>query len=192
MCIRDSSRSLRQLDACRPKTKTQHSTQPIERPGGMRGVIKSAAPCQKQGGRACWITLHNSPTPSQSPFEISSANLLFQQLPAYRSLKVSLIENLLEIDACRPGGATPLPPLAARIPPDRPVLTTLPPHFASKIAVQLFGRGPWALLGPKPQNYTLPGALLGPKPQIFTLPGTPPRPLKAKIKIIKKTRVLPS
>ena len=143
-------------------------------------------PPAKSRGQGVPDSTHNSPTPSQSPFSISSSNLLFQQLPAYRSLNVSLNENLLEKDACKPGGATPLPPLAARIPPDRPVLTRPPTYFGSKIAVQLFGRGPWALLGPKPQNYTLPGALLGPKPQIFTLPGTPPRSLKAKSKIIKK------
>ena len=135
---------------------------------------------------------HKSPTPSQSPFPISSSNLLFQQLLAYGSLKVFLIENLLEIDACRPGGATPLPPLAARIPPDRPILTGASTRFGSKIAVQLCGRGPWDLLGPNYQNYTLPGALLGPKPQIFTLPGTPPRSLKAKSKIIKKQLFFPS
>ena len=70
--------------------------------------------------------------------------------------------------------------------------TGLPPYFGSKIAVQLCGRGPWDLLGPNYQNYTLPGALLGPKPQIFTLPGPPPRPLKAKSKIIKKQLVFPS
>ena len=102
------------------------------------------------------------------------------------------MENLLEKDACKPGGATPLPPLAARIPPDRPVLTANSARFGSKIAVQLCGRGPWDLLGPNYQNYTLPGALLGPKPQIFTLPGTLPRSLKAKSEIIKKPQVLPS
>jgi hypothetical protein len=66
------------------------------------------------------------------------------------------------------------------------------PYLGSQIAVQLFGRGPWDLIGPKPKNDTLPGALLGPKPQIFTLPGTPPRSLKAKSKNIKKPLVLPS
>ena len=158
----------------------------------MRGAIESAAPCCKQGGRACRIAMHKSPPPSQSPFSISSSNLLFQQLLAYGSLKVFLIENLLEKDACKPGGATPLPPLAAHIPPDRSILPTLPPCFGSKIAVQVCGRGPWDLLGPNYQNYTLPWALLGPKPKIFTLPGTPPRSLKAKIKIIKKQLVFPS
>ena len=149
-------------------------------------------PLLQAGSWACWTLTPDSPTPSQSPFSISSSNLLFQQLPAYRSLNVSLNENLLEKDACKPGGATPLPPLAARIPPDRPVLGSHSSRFGSKIAVQLCGRGPWDLLGPNYQNYTLPGALLGPKPQIFTLPGTPPRPLKAKSKIIKKQLVFPS
>ena len=148
-------------------------------------------PLAESKGQGVPDSKSNSPPPSQSLFSISSSNLLFQQLPVYRSLNVFLKENLLAKDACRPGGATPLPPLAARIPPDRPVLRSLAPYFGSKIAVQLFGRGPRDLLGPKPKNDMLPGALLGPKPQIFTLPGTPPRSLKAKSKIIKNT-VFPS
>ena len=93
-------------------------------------------------------------------------------------------------ETCKPGGVTPLPPIAPRIPLGRPPWTGPSAHFGSKIAVQLFGRGPWALIGPRRKFKGGPWALLDPKPSLFYLPGMPPRPLRAKTRIIKKPNVL--
>ena len=103
-----------------------------------------------------------------------------QQNPRFKTHDLKILK-----DTYKPGGVTPLPPPTPRIPLGRPLWTTISAHFGSKKAGHLFGRGPWALIGPCRKFKGGPWALLGAKPSLFYLPGMPPRALNAKTGIIK-------
>ena len=84
---------------------------------------------------------------------------------------MSILKSLpkrFEKETCKPPptrGGTPLPPAAVRIPPDRTILMSSTPHFGSKIAHQLFKRGPLDLFGRCPSILKPPRTL--PKPEKF-------------------------
>ena len=138
----------------------------------MREAFKSATPWRARG-EGVLDSLQALLLNRKSPIPISISNLKFQsQFPIHlnfhsrfpssrvfqRDLKKRLASPLLL-------GGVPPPPAAVRIPPDRTILTTPTPHFGSKIADQLFRRGPLDLVGRCPPILKPPRTL--PKPEKF-------------------------
>ena len=141
-------------------------------PGGMREAFKSATP-RFPGERGVLDSLQALLLNRKSPIPISISNLKFQSqfpIPSQFPFSISILKSLprrFEKETCKPPptrGGTP-PPAAVRIPPDRTILTGTSAHFGSKIADQLFRRGPLDLFGRCPSILKPPRTL--PKPEKF-------------------------